>query len=191
MSRKKNLAMSPRDRWIAFGVIAGILVVGGLLAWTGVFIPRAGTDRASGSIPGVHNPESLASAPRLDGYPAPNHALGPQDLKPETALALPEAVRRSLRWSLGWTDRRDGIQVRLLLFDGPGAARESLGSQRADEPLPGVGERALFRGADRVVFVRGAALGVVTGPLGAPREALLEAAQKLDASLSRTFPDTD
>ena len=34
-------------------------------------------------------------------------------------------------------------------------------------------------------------LGVVTGPLGAPREALLEAAQKLDASLSRTFPDTD
>lgn len=187
MSRKQKLAMSRRDRWIAIGIVAGILLVGGLLAGTGILIPRVGSGQTAGAIPGVHNPASLDSAPRLRSYPAPNQALGPNDLKPDTILALPEAVRDRLLWSLGWTSRGDRLQVRLLLFDGDDAARGALTAERGDEPLSDLGEVAVARGPDRVVFVRGAGLGVVTGPVGSTREVLVEAARALDASLVKTF----
>ncbi|MBP1611766.1 MAG: hypothetical protein H6Q01_429, partial [Acidobacteria bacterium] len=36
MSRKKNLAMSRRDRRIALALVVGMLVVGGLLVSTGI-----------------------------------------------------------------------------------------------------------------------------------------------------------
>jgi hypothetical protein len=188
MSRKKNLAMSPRDRRIALALVVGMLVVGGLLVSTGIFIPAGNPSRTPGAVPGINNPAALAQAPRLDGYPAPDRALGPEDLKPELLPALPEPARAALRWSLGWTGRRDGLQVRLLLFATPEAARQALAPATGDRPLAGLGESALQRGKDRVVFLRGNAVGVVSGPVGQPPEALEAAARELDAALVRNPP---
>jgi hypothetical protein len=188
MSRKKNLAMSPRDRRIALALVVGMLVVGGLLVSTGIFIPSGNPRRTPGAVPGINNPAALAQAPRLDGYPAPDRALGPEDLKPELVPALPEPARDALRWSLGWTGRRDGVQVRLLLFATPEAARQALAPATGDRPLAGLGESALQRGNDRVLFLRGSAVGVVSGPVGQPPEALEAAARELDAALVRNPP---
>ncbi len=186
MSRKKNLAMSPRDRRIAFALVVGMLVVGGLLVSTGIFIPAGPPTRSPGAIPGVSNPASLARAPRLEGYPAPDRALGPDDLKPDQVTALPESARGELRWSLGWTGRRDGLQVRLLLFANSEAARASLAAAPGDRPLEGLGEAAVRRGSDRILFVRGSALGVVSAAGAPPPEALSNAAHELDDALARS-----
>ncbi len=188
MSRKKNLEMSPRDRRIAFALVVGLLVVGGLLVSTGIFLPAGGPTRSPGAIPGVNNPVSLARAPRVEGYPPPDRALGPDDLKPEQVPALPEPARGALRWSLGWTGRRDGLQVRLLLFGNPEAARLSLAAAPGDRTLEGLGEAAVRRGTDRILFVRGSALGVVTASGTQPPEALLSAAHELDDALARSSP---
>ena len=188
MSRKKNLAMSSRDRRIGLALVAGMLVVGGLIALTGVFIPAGAPSRTPGAIPGVTNPAALARAPRLEGYPPPDRALGPDDLKPEQLPALPAPARNALRWSLGWTGRRDGLQVRLLIFATPEAARLALAPVPGDQPLEGVGEVAVRRGPDRLVFLRGTALGVVTAPTGQPPAGMAEAARELDAALVRNPP---
>jgi hypothetical protein len=185
MSRKKNLAMSRKDRRIALGLIAGVLVLGGLLVSTGVFIPSGTPSRTPGAIPGVNNPAALARAPRLEGYPPPDRALGPEDLKPELVPALPEPARGALRWSLGWTGRSDGVQVRLLLFETPEAAGRALAPAAGDRPAAGLGERAVWRGADRLLFVRGNALGVVSAPSGPSPAPLEAAARELDAALAR------
>jgi hypothetical protein len=185
MSRKKNLAMSPRDRRIALALVVGMLVVGGLLVSTGIFVPSGAPTRTPGAIPGVNNPVALAGAPRLQGYPPPDRALGPEDLKPELLPALPAAVRSELRWSLGWTGRRDGLQVRLLIFATPEAARLALAPARGDRPFDDVGEAAVQRGPDRILFTRGAALGVVSAPAGQKPDALVDAARELDAALVR------
>jgi len=188
MSRKKNLAMSSRDRRIGLALVAGMLVVGGLIALTGVFIPAGAPSRTPGAIPGVTNPAALARAPRLEGYPPPDRALGPDDLKPEQLPALPAPARSELRWSLGWTGRRDGLQLRLLIFTTAEAARLALAPAPGDLPLEGVGEAAVQRGPDRLVFLRGAALGVVSAPTGQPPASVAEAARELDAALVRNLP---
>jgi len=188
MSRKKNLAMSRRDRRIALALVVGMLVVGGLLVSTGIFVPSGTPSRTPGAIPGVNNPSALARAPRLEGYPPPDRALGPDDLKPELLPALPEAVRADLRWSLGWTGRRDGLQVRLLIFATPEAARLAFAPAAGDRPLEGVGEAAVQRGTERIVFVRGASLVVLSAPAGQPPAGLTDAARELDAALVRSPP---
>jgi hypothetical protein len=188
MSRKKNLAMSSRDRRIALALVVGMLVVGGLIALTGIFIPAGAPTTSPGAIPGITNPVALARAPRLEGYPAPDRALGPDDLKPELVPALPEATRGELRWSLGWTGRPDGLQVRLLIFGTPEAARLALAPAKADRALGGLGEAAVERGPDRIVFLRGTALGVVSAPPGQPPGSLAEAARELDAAVVRSSP---
>lgn len=185
MSRKKNLAMSRKDRRIALGLVAGVLVLGGLLVSTGIFVPSGTPRRAPGAVPGINNPAALARAPRLEGYPAPDRALGPEDLKPELVPALPEPARGALRWSLGWTGRSDGVQVRLLLFETPEAARDALASKAGDRPASNLGERAVWRGTDRLLFVRGNALGVVSAPAGPSPPPLMAAARELDAALAR------